>query len=69
MKGYEKAAQAIQSVKQVIIGKDDCVLAIMEAILANGHILIEYSGRGQDEHGACVCEGFGYEAEPCAVYT
>lgn len=41
MKGYEKAAQAIQSVKQVIIGKDDCVLAIMEAILANGHILIE----------------------------
>lgn len=41
MKGYEKAAQAIQAVKQVIIGKDDCVLAIMEAILANGHILIE----------------------------
>ena len=32
MKGYEKAAQAIQSVKQVIIGKDDCVLAIMEEI-------------------------------------
>ena len=32
MKGYEKAAQAIQSVKQVIIGKDDCVLAMQTGI-------------------------------------
>ena len=58
MKGYEKAAQAMQSVKQVIVGKDDCVLyhhggySCKRAYTDRG-----YSGRGQDEHGACVCEG------------
>lgn len=33
--------RAIQEIKKAVIGKDDCVVKIMTAILAGGHILIE----------------------------
>mgnify|MGYP001852000321 CR=1 FL=1 len=33
--------QAIQEIKKAVIGKDDCIVKIMTAILAGGHILIE----------------------------
>lgn len=40
--GYaEKARRVMEEVEKVIIGKNDCIEKIMEAILAEGHILIE----------------------------
>ncbi|NCB92712.1 MAG: MoxR family ATPase [Clostridia bacterium] len=33
--------KAIQEVKKAVIGKDDCIVKVMTAILAGGHILIE----------------------------
>lgn len=41
MKYVDKAQQVIREVEKVIVGKDECVTKIMEAILAEGHILIE----------------------------
>ncbi len=41
MMGYEKVRAAIEAVQHVIIGKDECIISIMEAILAKGHVLIE----------------------------
>lgn len=33
--------QAIQEIKKAVIGKDDCIVKVMTAILAGGHILID----------------------------
>lgn len=33
--------QAIQEIRKAVIGKDDCIVKVMTAILAGGHILIE----------------------------
>lgn len=33
--------RAIQEIKKAVIGKDDCIVKVMTAILAGGHILIE----------------------------
>ena len=41
MEYVNKAQQVIKEVEKVIIGKDACIRKIMEAILAEGHILIE----------------------------
>lgn len=41
MKYVEKALKVIEEVEKVIIGKNQCIEKIMEAILAEGHILIE----------------------------
>ena len=41
MEYYEKLQKAIDAVEHVIIGKDECVEKIMEAILAGGHVLVE----------------------------
>ena len=41
MKYNRAALDVIDEVKKVIIGKDECVRKVMEAILAGGHILIE----------------------------
>lgn len=41
MENSEKALRVIEEVKKVIIGKDDCIIKVMAAILAKGHILIE----------------------------
>ena len=35
------AMRAIQEIKKAVIGKDDCIVKVMTAILAGGHILIE----------------------------
>lgn len=35
------AIRAISEIKKAVIGKDDCIVKIMTAILAGGHILIE----------------------------
>lgn len=35
------AMRAIQEIKKAVIGKDDCIVKAMTAILAGGHILIE----------------------------
>lgn len=35
------AIRAIQEIKKAVIGKDDCIIKAMTAILAGGHILIE----------------------------
>ena len=35
------AIRAIQEIKKAVIGKDDCIIKVMTAILAGGHILIE----------------------------
>ena len=35
------AIRAIQEIKKAVIGKDDCIIKAMTAILAVGHILIE----------------------------
>ena len=34
------AMRAIQEIKKAVIGKDDCIVKVMTAILAGGHILI-----------------------------
>ena len=34
------AIRAIQEIKKAVIGKDDCIIKVMTAILAGGHILI-----------------------------
>mgnify|MGYP003159037807 CR=1 FL=1 len=41
MEYYGKLQKAIDAVEHVIIGKDECVEKIMEAILAGGHVLVE----------------------------
>lgn len=33
--------RAIQEIKKAVIGKGDCIVKVMTAILAGGHILIE----------------------------
>ena len=33
--------RAIAEIKNAVIGKDDCIVKVMTAILAGGHILIE----------------------------
>lgn len=38
---FEKVMEVIEEVKQVVIGKEDCVRKGMAAILAGGHILID----------------------------
>lgn len=38
---YEKVMEVMEEVKQVVIGKEDCVRKAMAAILAGGHILID----------------------------
>ncbi|HBA98087.1 MAG TPA: AAA family ATPase [Lachnospiraceae bacterium] len=38
---YQKAVSIIDEVKKAVIGKDECVLLAMTAILAGGHILID----------------------------
>lgn len=37
----EKAAAIINEIKKAVVGKDECILRVMMAILAKGHILIE----------------------------
>lgn len=39
--GIENAAAIIREVKKAVIGKDECIIKAMAAILAGGHILIE----------------------------
>lgn len=41
MEYVEKARRVMEEVQKVIIGKNHCIEKIMEAILAEGHILIE----------------------------
>lgn len=41
MNKVDKAKAVMEEVKQVIVGKDECVEMIMTAVLAGGHILIE----------------------------
>lgn len=41
MEYVEKARRVMEEVQKVIIGKNQCIEKIMEAILAEGHILIE----------------------------
>lgn len=41
MEYVEKALKVIEEVEKAIIGKNECIEKIMEAILAEGHILIE----------------------------
>ena len=41
MEYYEELQKAIDAVEHLIIGKDECVEKIMEAILAGGHVLVE----------------------------
>lgn len=38
---YTKALRVIEEVKKAVIGKDECIIKIMTAILAGGHILLE----------------------------
>ncbi len=38
---YQEAISIVNEVKKAIIGKDECVMLIMTAILAGGHILID----------------------------
>lgn len=40
MNGYEKALQIVAEVKKAVIGKDECVVKSVAAILAGGHILL-----------------------------
>ena len=40
-RGIECAAAIIGEVKKAVIGKDECIIKAMAAILAGGHILIE----------------------------
>lgn len=37
----EKALRVMEEVKKAVIGKDECIVKIMTAILAGGHILLE----------------------------
>ena len=37
----QKALLTIREVKKAVIGKDDCIIKVMTAILAGGHILLE----------------------------
>lgn len=39
--GYRKALQVITEVRKAVIGKDECIVKVMTAILAGGHILLE----------------------------
>lgn len=39
--GIERAADIMQEVKKAVIGKDECIIKVMAAVLAGGHILIE----------------------------
>lgn len=39
--GIEQAAAIMQEVKKAVIGKDECIIKVMAAVLAGGHILIE----------------------------
>ena len=36
----QKALLTIREVKKAVIGKDDCIIKVMTAILAGGHILL-----------------------------
>lgn len=37
----KKAHEVIDEVKKVIVGKDDCLIKVMAALLAGGHVLLE----------------------------
>ena len=42
MEGYRAAAQAVlEAVNQVILGKEAFTVQILEALLADGHVLLE----------------------------
>ena len=41
MKDFEKAIAVMNEVKKTVIGKDECIVKVMCALLAKGHVLIE----------------------------
>ena len=41
MKNYEKAIAVINEVKKVVVGKEECIVKTMCALLAGGHVLLE----------------------------
>ena len=57
----QKANAVMAEVKKAVIGKDTCILKVMAAMIAGGHILLD------DIPG--FFKGHGFKAESCSVYT
>lgn len=59
------AIRAIQEIKKAVIGKDDCIIKVMTAILAGGHILIEdVPGVGKTTLALAFSKAAAPRAEP-----
>lgn len=62
--------RAIQEIKKAVIGKDDCIVKVMTAILAGGHILIEDIPGGRENYdGACFFQSFKFGTAQDSVYA
>lgn len=59
----------LQEVKKAVIGKDELLEKILMAILANGHILMEDAGGGENNNrtGVCGCDAAGLPEN--AIYS
>lgn len=64
------AIRAIQEIKKAVIGKDDCIIKVMTAILAGGHILIEdVPGVGKTTLALAFSKALHLEQNPCIQFT
>lgn len=41
MTGYEAVQRVVEEVKKAVVGKDDIIIQVMAAIIADGHVLID----------------------------
>lgn len=64
------AIRAIQEIKKAVIGKDDCIIKVMTAILAGGHILIEdVPGVGKTTLALAFSKALHLEQNPYSVHA
>ena len=71
MGGYRAAAQAVlEAVNQVILGKEAFTVQILEALLADGHVLLEdIPGVGKTTLALAFFQTHGARLEAGAVYA
>ena len=41
MTGYEAVRRVVEEVKKAVVGKDDIIIQVMAALIADGHVLID----------------------------
>ena len=58
----QKANAVMAEVKKAVIGKDTCILKVMAAMIAGGHILLDdINGGGKNTTGMAFFKGRGFK--------